>query len=116
MGAVIFFPTSLQYFPSRDNNLDRIKLEMLIMTSALSKSDVCGLAIVFLLVWYASRLVYNVYFHPLAKFPGPRLAGASRWYEAYFDNLVGCGGQYMNEIDRIHRDYGDLHLPYLQDG
>ena len=82
-------------------------------TSALSKSGVCGLIITSFLVWYASRLVYNVYFHPLSKFPGPRLAGASRWYEAYFDNLVGRGGQYMYEIDRIHRDYGSLHLPCL---
>ena len=86
-------------------------------TSTLSKPEgVCGLAIIvsFLVVCYVSRLVYNVYFHPLSKFPGPRLAGASRWYEAYFDNLVGCGGQYMYEIDRIHRDYGSLaFLPVL---
>ena len=88
-------------------------LRMFDTTSALSKSVVCGLIITSFLVWYASRLVYNVYFHPLSKFPGPRLAGASRWYEGYFDNLVGRGGQYMYEIDRIHRDYGSLHLPCL---
>ena len=76
------------------------------MTATLSKSGACGLALISFLVWYASRLVYNVYFHPLSKFPGPRLAGASRWYEGFFDNLVGDGGQYMYEIDRIHQKYG----------
>lgn len=69
-------------------------------------SNICSLALISFLAWYASRLVYNVYFHPLSMFPGPRLAAASRWYEGYFDNLVGCGGQYMYEIDRIHRKHG----------
>ena len=73
-----------------------------------SKSAVGGLAVGCFLVWYAGRFAYNVYFHPLSKFPGPKLAAASRWYEGYFDNLVGQGGQYMYEIDRIHQIYGQI--------
>ncbi|KAL9601749.1 MAG: hypothetical protein Q9179_002771 [Wetmoreana sp. 5 TL-2023] len=57
---------------------------------------------------YVCYLVYNIYFHPLAEFPGPKLAGASRWYEGYFDNLVSHGGQYMYEIDRMHEEYGPI--------
>lgn len=82
-------------------------------TSTLSKWAICSLTLISFLVWYASRLVYNVYFHPLSQFPGPKLAGASRWYEGYFDNLVGHGGQYMYEIDRIHREHGCSHPPSL---
>ena len=73
-----------------------------------SKSAVGGLVLGCFLVWYAGRLVYNVYFHPLSRFPGPKLAAASRWYEGYFDNLVGQGGQYMYEVDRIHQKYGQI--------
>ena len=56
--------------------------------------------------WYVIRLAYNVYFHPLRNFPGPKLASATRWYEGYYDMLVGEGGQYMQEIDRMHAQYG----------
>ena len=59
-----------------------------------------------LVLWYVAHLVYNVYLHPLRNFPGPKLASATRWYEGYYDMLVGEGGQYMQEIDRMHTQYG----------
>ncbi|KAG8526148.1 uncharacterized protein KY384_000141 [Bacidia gigantensis] len=84
-------------------------MEGLKLESLTSKSAFGGLAIVCLLIWYISRLLYNVYFHPLAHFPGPKLAGATRWYEAYFDLCVGPGGQYWREIDRMHEKYVNFH-------
>jgi hypothetical protein len=47
---------------------------------------------------------YRLYFPPLAKFPGSRIAAATGWYEFYFDNWKN--GKYIFEIERMHRVYG----------
>ena len=47
---------------------------------------------------------YRLYLSPLAKFPGPKLAAATAWYEFYYDCI--CHGKYTFEIARMHRQYG----------
>lgn len=50
--------------------------------------------------------LYRVYFHPLSKYPGPRLAAATQWYEFYFDVLKR--GRFAWEIKRMHEIYGPV--------
>jgi len=51
---------------------------------------------------------WRLFLSPLAKFPGPRLAAVTLWYEFYFDILKDGGGQYLWEIERMHSVYGKL--------
>ncbi len=49
---------------------------------------------------------YRLTLHPLAKFPGPRLAAATLWVEFYHDFV--CGGQYLFRIRDMHAKYGHV--------
>lgn len=58
-----------------------------------------------LYVLYVIGLVfYRLYLSPLAKFPGYRVCAASEWYEFYC--YIIKGGQWGNEVRRMHDRYG----------
>lgn len=57
-------------------------------------------------VYLLSLGIYRLYFHPLAKFPGPRIAALTVWYEFYFDGIKK--GRYTFEIKRMHDKYGPI--------
>jgi hypothetical protein len=49
--------------------------------------------------------IYRLWFHPLRKIPGPKLAAVTHLYELYFDAIKG--GRYLWEIEKLHEKYGE---------
>lgn len=62
-------------------------------------------------LYTALLLIYRLYFHPLARFPGPKIAAATHWWECIQDLFAGQGGQYMNQVEQMHDDYGSSSDP-----
>ena len=48
--------------------------------------------------------IYRLFFSPIAKFPGPKLAAVTGYYEVYYDVLKK--GKYLFEIEKMHNKYG----------
>ncbi|KAB8289893.1 hypothetical protein EYC80_010524 [Monilinia laxa] len=64
------------------------------------------IALVSLLLWTLYGAIYRLYFSPIAKFPGPKLAALTLWYEFYFNVILD--GQWLWEIKRMHEQYGPI--------
>lgn len=56
------------------------------------------------LLYLIALAIYRLYLSPIAKFPGPKLAALTLWYEFYHD--VVRGGQYCFKINELHDQYG----------
>lgn len=61
-------------------------------------------AVIVLVLYVTGLVVYRLYFSPLSKFPGPKLAAATLLYEFYYD--VVRRGQYTFKIKELHKQYG----------
>ena len=70
----------------------------------VSKVTVFAAIFTLFTLYLAGLAVYRLYLSPIAKFPGPKLAALSRWYEFYYD--VVLRGQFSNHITELHKIYG----------
>ncbi|KAI1397246.1 cytochrome P450 [Hypoxylon fuscum] len=59
-----------------------------------------------LAIYFVTLAFYRLFWHPLSRFPGPKLAAITRYYEAYFD--VIHNGQYTFKIADLHKKYGPI--------
>ncbi|KAI1412106.1 trichodiene oxygenase [Hypoxylon sp. FL1857] len=59
-----------------------------------------------IVLYFVSLAVYRLFWHPLARFPGPKLAAVTRYVEAYYDLILN--GQYTFKIAEMHEKYGPI--------
>ena len=55
-------------------------------------------------LFFVTLVTYRLFFSPLSKFPGPKLAAATYLYEGYYD--VIRRGKYTFKIRDLHAQYG----------
>ncbi|KAI0747057.1 cytochrome P450 [Daedaleopsis nitida] len=53
-----------------------------------------------------SVLLKRVVFHPLSRFPGPKLAAATWWYMTYYE--VFKDGAFVAQLEKLHAQYGPV--------
>jgi hypothetical protein len=70
------------------------------VTTSLLLAALAGITYLF------SLAIYRLYYHPLAKFPGPKLAAVTSWYEFYYDIIDQ--GTFVWEIKQMHDRYGTI--------
>lgn len=66
-----------------------------------------------LIVSLLAKIVYRLTFHPLAAFPGPKLAAITNFYGASFD-LSASSSSYIDKLPALHAKYGPstIVLPF----
>jgi hypothetical protein len=66
--------------------------------------QVLFVAVIATIIWLAYTVIYRIYFHPLSKYPGPKLAACSHfWFIRTWSS-----GFYPQRIEELHRKYGDI--------
>ncbi|KAK5994291.1 Cytochrome P450 monooxygenase [Cladobotryum mycophilum] len=50
--------------------------------------------------------IFNVFYHPLAAFPGPRGAALTAWYKTYQE--VWLGRSWIDVLGELHKKYGNV--------
>ncbi|KAH9172366.1 putative P450 monooxygenase [Lactarius sanguifluus] len=66
----------------------------------------CLTALAAILTFSVWRILYNLYFHPLSHFPGPKIAACSRLWLAYREVIKG---ESLSDLRvELHQKYGEI--------
>ena len=83
---------------------------MILTPSSFSLQELLLAGLTLWLLYLITGGIYRLCFHPLAKFPGPKLAALTRWYEFYHDIVhKGC---FIWKLEELHERYG-ISLPLI---
>ncbi|KAJ3546644.1 hypothetical protein NM208_g1901 [Fusarium decemcellulare] len=61
---------------------------------------------IFFISYKIITYIQRLYFHPLSRFPGPKICAASRIYEFYWDSVQH--GRFWAKLPDLHRQYGPI--------
>lgn len=61
-----------------------------------------------LITWIVQRTIYRLYFHPLAKFPGPVAAAATTQWKAYIEVLLQKS--ICHVLKELHDQHGESRV------
>lgn len=67
---------------------------------------IAAYGVVALAIYWAFLVLYRLYWSPLAKIPGPKLAALTHWIETYYNVFYGDGGQFIWQYRKWHEQYG----------
>jgi hypothetical protein len=70
-------------------------------------------SVVIWLSYLIGLAVYRLYFSPIARFPGPKIAALTKWYEFYYDVILK--GQFTFQTQKLHKKYGTSSQLILKD-
>lgn len=103
--AIIEASTYLLYFPSL-SSISLVLFAVVVLVSLWISSEHCQglLTILNTSGYYGALSIYNIWLHPLAKYPGPRLAAASPLWMilSYFH------GRTPTDLLKLHNKYGPV--------
>lgn len=95
------FQSNTAYLDTEAISLKGETRAIIIQMYSLSWQDASTLVIALL----GGLVFHRLFLHPLSRYPGPKLAAITRWYEGYYDVIKN--GQYTFKIKELHRKYGE---------
>ncbi|KAJ5238402.1 hypothetical protein N7468_003021 [Penicillium chermesinum] len=72
----------------------------------LESAEVVIATLAGLVFYHSLKTIYRLWFHPLSKFPGPKLAAATSVYEFYYSVIQD--GMFPWKIKEMHEIYGPV--------
>ncbi|KAJ3559562.1 hypothetical protein NM688_g265 [Phlebia brevispora] len=72
----------------------------------LSIAQIASTLVLAWFVWTILNGLYNLYWHPLAKYPGPKLAAFTLWWKIYCE--LFSKENPVDIVARLHEVYGDI--------
>ncbi|CAG8959720.1 hypothetical protein HYFRA_00001626 [Hymenoscyphus fraxineus] len=74
------------------------------MSNLISRWTLAVAVLLATVIWSLSIPIYNIYFHPLSKYPGPKL-----WAAYQFTSLWSLlRGKSVHDVEKIHAYYGPI--------
>ncbi|KAL9017054.1 MAG: hypothetical protein Q9185_005608 [Variospora sp. 1 TL-2023] len=91
---------------------------VILVEHPLSRPSLPFLGLCVFVVYATATAFYRLFLSPLKKFPGPRLAALTYWFEYYYDLVKG--GRFQSRIAKMHERYGPIvrinpHELHIQD-